>query len=76
MRIYIFFVIEIEYLNGRYDTFEATGNDTLKGFRSKAFPASLTGVLLEQFFKGVKCYKDLKEHRDGETEGSFKEGER
>jgi hypothetical protein len=31
-------------------------NDALEGFRSKASPVSLTGVLLEQFFKGLNCY--------------------
>jgi len=31
-------------------------NDSIKGIRSKTFPASLTGVLWTRFFKTLKCY--------------------
>jgi len=54
MRFFIFCVIKIGILNGRYDTFEVVGDDALKGFRSKAFPPPLTGVLLEHFFESAK----------------------
>jgi hypothetical protein len=44
--------LKLSILNGRYDIFEVINSDKLKGFRSKAFPASLTGVLLNSSSKG------------------------
>jgi hypothetical protein len=44
--------LKLNILNGRYDTFEAICYDALKGFRPKASPASLTGVLSDGFSKG------------------------
>ena len=56
MRSFIFFSIEMGQVNKTLQYFCSHLNDLVKGFRSKTFPASLTGVPSVRFNKALKCY--------------------
>ena len=59
MRSFIFYSIEIEKVNKRLQYFWSHLNDPVRSFRSKTFPASLTGVLWGRFYKALTCYRWL-----------------
>jgi len=57
MRSSIFKGIEREKVNKTLHYFWTRLDDTLKGFRSKTFPASLTGDPWKRLYKELKWYK-------------------
>ena len=47
----------MERVKKRCNPYRNRLNDPVKGFRSKTFPASLTGVLWGWFYEPLKCYE-------------------